>query len=1016
MKPLRLEFQAFGPYVSRQIIDFTRFADGQIFLINGETGSGKTTIIDAMVFALYDEGSGSDRKKLETMKSFNIGAEDIPTEVVFDFEASGMVYRFSRKCYTKKKRNGTEEPKEEAAAYILKNGDFIPVFENPRISDVTNYAKEIIKLDKDQFTQIMILPQGKFEKFLLADSGEKEKLLGTLFNVEKWGKIAEWLYFQGDGLKKEKKELEIKSRGMCENEGCENISQLKDKLEKAENGAKTTWEALKEAEKGKKTAEENYEKAKKTVENFEAARKAEEEFQRVKRKAPEIESLKQTVEKNLVAMKIKPYYENCVKCYRKLKEREGRLKDERELETNQNELKKVIDKQGNEFENKKAGIDKEREKAKILSENRSVYENIQKFATEKDKTEKKKNEADIKKQAAEKQVQAAEEALRTAEEKRKNAYAQRDKIVELSERKNQVENLRKALNEKKITEKKLSDCREQYKKASELFTKKTEEYENAKKDYEKLYEFYLNNLASELSSELAEGKPCPVCGSVHHPAPFAFNGERVGKEALSRAKSAMDKLLEEKTASGNEATRLRVEYNAASNEFEKICREISGMKAFSEEEQEMITNEYKNAVSAEKQVAEIDGKIKRLNDVLEKARESEKACTEEFSAAKAAFSEQEKTLAQLMEAVEKEAVFSGIKTAAQLDMAIKECETKISQYEKAYDAYCKSAAQCEKDLYAAQNAVKTALYEVEEAKREYERAVAEYKEKMAENGLVSREEYEKYLVEDEAEIKGKQRIIEDFNASCKALDKAFRDAEAKISGVSEPDITACEKLRIEAESKVDELTRENQGFENERKRLSGLVDSYSKLESEISKLEESSERLMSFAKDLRGDNGIGIRRHVLRIMLEQVIFEANRILSQIKGGQFRLIISNEKASGKRQYGLDLLVESTKTTKPYSVKSLSGGEKFLVAMALSLALASTVRNNSAGVTIDALFIDEGFGTLSFSALDEAIQVLLTMSGGRKTIGIISHVEALKETIPAKINVISGARGSQLEIDM
>ena len=203
MIPIYLSFQAFGPYVKKQEVEFNKFENSGVFLIHGITGSGKTTILDAITYALYGKSSGGQRGDITAMRC-QMCSEEISTEVEFVFKVSEKVYKFTRNIKIRTKRNGSKEYSvTQNAMFMNKDGIFVPFFENPKIKDVEQKSCEIIGLNHEQFIQVIMLPQGKFEKLLMAKSDEKEEILVTLFNAQKWQEAAEWICSEAKNISRD---------------------------------------------------------------------------------------------------------------------------------------------------------------------------------------------------------------------------------------------------------------------------------------------------------------------------------------------------------------------------------------------------------------------------------------------------------------------------------------------------------------------------------------------------------------------------------------------------------------------------------------------------------------------------------------------------------------------------------------------------------------------------------------------------------------------------------------------
>jgi exonuclease SbcC len=236
MIPKYLSFEAFGPYVERQEIDFTEFEYAGLFLIWGETGAGKTVILDAMTYALFGMAIGGERGDITNMRS-DYAVDAQPTEVEFIFSVTGREYKFTRHVAVHVRRNGKKEYRRaQNAFYRNQKGIFEPFFENPKIVDVQQKAEEISGLTFEQFRQVTMLPQGQFEKLLVADSATKEQILTTLFGAEKWQKITDWLCEKANAMKRKNDEEEIAMRAALTAQHCTDVEQLEALLHEKQKG------------------------------------------------------------------------------------------------------------------------------------------------------------------------------------------------------------------------------------------------------------------------------------------------------------------------------------------------------------------------------------------------------------------------------------------------------------------------------------------------------------------------------------------------------------------------------------------------------------------------------------------------------------------------------------------------------------------------------------------------------------------------------------------------------------
>ncbi|MFA5658388.1 MAG: SMC family ATPase [Oscillospiraceae bacterium] len=346
MTPKLLRFQAFASYKNEQIINFEQLGANEIFLIHGKTGSGKTSILDAVTYALYGKSSGGGRGEIEDIRCKNYGARDIPTELEFVFEIKGRIYKFIRRVYERKKRSGCTELVSEHNALFYKEDRFFPFFENPTKTRVNEKAEELIGLTYNQFLQVVILPQGKFESFLVAPSKDKEEILVTLFQIDDWNKIGDWIFRQGAELEGKNVEKKGELSGILSQLECEKPEEIEDKNSGLEALVNQKYESLKAAIKVYESASVELEEMKQVAAYFEKRRNLEKQKDELLKRESEIEKLRIRLKRNEDAKKIAPVYEALTRLSSQLSERKSALENEEKiligLEAAQEKYKKLL--------------------------------------------------------------------------------------------------------------------------------------------------------------------------------------------------------------------------------------------------------------------------------------------------------------------------------------------------------------------------------------------------------------------------------------------------------------------------------------------------------------------------------------------------------------------------------------------------------------------------------------------------------------------------------------------------
>lgn len=1017
MIPLKLEFQAFGSYVSRQTVDFTRLENGDIFLINGKTGSGKTTIIDAMVFALYSKGSGTDRNALADMRSKSYGAEDIPTETSFTFEVKGKTYKFERRCWvrTKKKRDGTTEQivETEQNAFELINDGFTPLFQNPKGKDLDSLAEELIGLNHEQFTKVMVLPQGKFESFLVAGSAEKEQILSTLFDVEKWHKIADWICKKAYEIQNNARTCENNCNETLKRHDCNDRNELTTLLKASEERFSDLEKQIDEKEKLTSELTTQKEKMLLLEENFLQLETLEKSFSSLDSQKETYKNLKLEIQKNKTALEIEPYYNFCLQYNKELQNRKA-IADEVTVKlSDAMAVSDSLEKKLSEINSQQSEIDSDKVKLQKLIDNR---ENFSKLSDEKSllsqaetQLQSVKNEIDAKN----KQLSQLDKLVKNTESDRKIASTQLSKLTDLSKKKSQIDESDKLTGEISEISQTISNNNEKIAHLSEKISAKNSQLDDAQKHRDVRYNYYITNLASAISHSLTEGAPCPVCGSIHHPSPAKPPVDVATQEEIKKLDSGIDTLRKSVSQLENEKNLLSAENQKLETELSLKKTTLSQLENFTDEAKISIISEYNASMSAGE-------KLEKATQALEKLTSDKNTLNNALEQLKNSALDAETRKATSLAKIE--TFTAEIQRLGMSELTdINQLENSISIFTRKIDTFAKNKQEIEQNFKSASEKVitftenkKTAFEEIEKASEKLKNAQNNYAEIMREKGFFDKNEYNAYHISRE-EISAKEKSYDEFIEKYNSQNSQLSQLREKLKGIERPDIEGISKQLSETEILKKALLTEKSSLNTSIETLTKDILYYDENYKNYREFSENGNRLSRFGRDIRGDNSIGLRRYVLGVMLDKIIDEANIILREIKGGQFSLFVHREKEGGKKHFGLEIFVLSTHAEHPYSVRSLSGGEKFLVAMALSMALSSIVQMYAGGIRIDALFIDEGFGTLDNDVLNDAMKVLSSVSQSRKVLGIISHVDILKDAIPKKINVISTPDGSRLSVD-
>lgn len=1010
MIPIKLTFQAFGPYVKRQEVDFLKFADSGVFLIHGITGSGKTTILDAMTYALYGKSSGGQRGDITAMRC-QMAKEDIPTEVEFLFKVSDRTYKFTRNINIRTKRNGSKEYNvSQNALFLNKENIFVPFFENPKIKDIEQKSCELIGLNHEQFIQVIMLPQGKFEKLLMAKSDEKEEILVTLFNAEKWQEAAEWICNHAKNisrdivLKKEHINVLLKS------ENAESIENLQNKAAELflaiDNGIKEKQEKfeLLTAEKSK------YQLQNDLYNLFQEKDRIEKELLKIKEKDVFMNTLQTRLEKGRKALNVSQKYSLIMNMHKQLQEAKYSLdlEEKNNLSCIENKVK---------AENELESLKKNEDHIEKLKENKiktegliEVYKEITKAKLESDRETQKLtilNEEITKKQELYKSSKG--ELQRRTEQKE---FIFNNFTMKLPELKAKYERLVSL--DKKTTELKL--VLEEVKKIEvdiEKLNKQLEKYKIAtsskKIEYEKAYTKYIEGSAYLISDSLKDGQECPVCGSIHHPKKAALTEESVDISKVRNLSSDLERLNEEVNKIINS---IAIQEAALSSKNEKLqniqseCNDLKNSLDSSKEDTLLLlekaeaeNSKLSDIISKESKFSSIVNQLdKELSELSIKLAEQSKI-KEEKSAKFNSLSERK---------------IENIDSENDLSKKINLFKFEIDKYANELNLLTDKKNNAEKHLNTSMTRVIFLKEDVENKNSQYEAGKLEYYQLLKDNSFADTQEFKSFLVE--------QNVIDDWYKQIQdyIIDKGTAENNLtrliKITENKEkPDIEKIKSSIADMEIIITEFEKQIALSVDRKNRIEKTIKKAEKEQKTLQEMIKKYDMYNSFGVTLRGDRGISLRRYVLGVMLTSVTIEANRLLKNVHDGRYQLCRTLEGTGRSRKAGLDLEVFDAYSGEKRSVAGLSGGEKFLVSLALSLGLSAVVQAQSGGIRIDTMFIDEGFGSLDSSSIRDAMNILSSVKGSKRLVGIISHVQMLKETIESTISVEKDRNGSTLVIN-
>lgn len=1063
MKPILLTMQAFGSYGEKTEIDFQK--GGDFFLISGDTGSGKSTIFDAMMFALYGEvstnGSG---KENELLSQFVDVRNDKPlVSLVFTAHQHGQeeTYKITRtpRHIRPAKRTGAKQQEEgETAELLMPDGSQYP----GKLSETNRKIEELVGLTADQFRKVVMIAQGEFMDFLRAGSKEKTELLRDLLKTDYYYQLSERLKTlakeKNTAAKTQRAKLSLiaanaETKGLPEEDALaldkakgtvikaaeklqpEQVDALVDVLSdmcaRLEMQQRELAQRQTTAQVERDECMKRIEAAQPLMQRFKELEDAEKTLQECAAQADEIEEKRGLIGKIRDAWAIEPKYQ------RMKDARDGLTNGQTELAAKQQELPQLKQTAADA-----AALHQQMEKTKDAATTQcaevetKVEKALETFDAldEAEKALRQAEEADTKAKTNAESAKKAlddfknqEDAWRKQEAELQGAEA----AYEVCKQQNQqYRDLKKSLEDLHGNQKDVQEKARQAAAAKDAYASATQKYQREQKAYDDYRLAFLNAQAGLLARELVSGKPCPVCGALEHPAPCQLTQEnqQLNRGELDRRRKATDdaaKAQEEKAKESESAQVKLTERQKAAEEAErKLVENAKNIRenvpmATAADVEAMLQAWLPELQSASKSVqAKVDA-LKKVRENLDGAKEKreqlEKAAADAQETAKS--TENEKTTAATALDIHKKELSGGAYRTREDAVAQR---TQAKEAKQKAEAAASQAAGKERQAQKAKTECRARIQQLD-AEMPKKQADAEefnqqYQQTMAEKSLDEAQWRQLAADYDAEEPDRLQKEASDFDQRKSKAEGQCATAQNAIAGREKPNMAKLEAASKAAESALKEVsdaleTAKHLHSDNARV-LKDLRDGRDPL-AKACKEANTAQHLSDVMAGTESGNRMNLETFVQRNYMEKILCDANRRFRDMSNGQFELKLINVEDAGEgKNKGLDLEVYSIVTGKTRSVNTLSGGESFMAALSLALGMADQIQAATAAIHLDVMFIDEGFGSLSDNARNEAVNILKEMAGKQRQIGIISHVSELKDEIENQLIVKKDDRGSHI----
>lgn len=901
MRPIRIEMSAFGPYAGKQTVEMDRLGTSGIYLITGDTGAGKTTIFDAIVFALYGTAS-SDRRSGDMLRS-RYAEPDTPTEVKLVFAYRNKEYEIRRNpTYQRLKLRGEGMTQENASAELrLPGGEILT-----RTGEVDEKIREILGMTRDQFMQIAMIAQGDFLKLLLAKTEERRKIFSSIFRTGRYARLEERLKQEARQARKTYDDL---------------VREIGFEQERARLPEGTDRSGLRD---------EEYLQA---IEKFrdEAGIRLEEGEKKQELLRGELDALAAQI---LAA-----------------EEQEKRKKALEETRQQWTKLQAAAEQRKQELEAARSREPEAKEKEARLhveQDRLQQYDRLEELKQQKTEAEKKQASDEAARKKLEEGRKSLTQQIQDCRQKIKEKEALAGKAAALSGEKERLRSQGAEYNELKTLLEAYEEASEKWSRAAVTYQAACGKEQEFGESYRRQHRAFLDDQAGILAAELAENQPCPVCGSLHHPSPAVKTDDAPTRETVEQSQKRWEESKTAMDEAGRKAAALRGTRDSSLQHMEEKAKGLNmptepvTLKETLMEEQKRFRSKWKEvteALAASEAAAEAKVVLEEKLETLQKKQEEDEEAYRKLELESARLQEQIENLSanysELKETLPYPDRESAGKAASLLDREIREIREAVQ-----------SAEENEKAAAGRIQEAEGRMDELQKQIREGESAEAMTSVELAENQKKKKEE----------------------------------------------------QLRLQAEAKEDNLIWEtNSAAAGSIRKLSGEREQAARKYSMLQNLADTANG------NLSGKQRIQLETYVQQQLFDRILVRANTRFRVMSGDQYDLVRRKEYQKNQ-QSGLDLDVVDHYNGTTRSVSTLSGGESFMASLSLALGLSDEIQESAGGVQLDALFVDEGFGSLDEETLDQAMKAIQTLAeDGGRIVGIISHVTELQNRIDRQLLV-------------
>ena len=1017
MKPILLAMQAFGPFAEREVIDFRTLGEHPLFLINGATGAGKTTILDAISYALFGKTTGAERQG-EQMRCHH-AAVDVATEVDFIFAIGTNIYRVQRlptQWRPKLRGEGLKEDRATATLWQITAGtepafdlntDQQKLLASRKVNDVTQHVEQLIGLKADQFRQVVVLPQGKFRELLTADAGQREDIFAQLFQTHRYLLIEEQLKESARELRQQMRQHEQNLQALLddakvtsEQELTERLQQLRPQLTQLEQQKTSQAKAVQQLRSQLLQAQH-------VQKQFAQQQQLLSERDQLRNREPQINTQQQRLERAKKAQQLAADSQHLALLQQQSQELRSRTE---QLQTQQQQLSESKQQVEQAYQRALQLDDDNQTLRRQLEQQRQwlpKLESLQQMATEQQQlaaklTQDQRQLTEIDgelQQQRENNIHAQQQLdeLRTALDQQTSLEAEQHQLTLWQQQRQRHEEL----------ERQQQQLRQQQQQLQQQLLAQRATTHAAEQQSQHLENRWYDQQALTLARTLESGKPCPVCGATEHPSPAHNQDEELvehqqviaARKTFQQEQQKQQQLEQQLSHSQNRLDLVQQQLHEngepkAPQQLDQLRQQLAAKTSHYQQQRQQLVRLNQQISEGQQRLEQLGTKQRTLAERIHHQQLQKQTADER--------------LRMLRQEIPED-----LRSAEQLQQSMSALEHQLQQNLSRQRRATEQREQLLEQLSAVASQLDSTGQQAKNVQQQHQHVEQKFQKQLQELGFASNNDYESARLSS-GEYQQLEQQIAEFKQQVTRVDSLLFELQQALDGKQAPDIDALQQQQQAAESELQRSEQDWLALRDQCIQLENVLKRVNNSKKQAEQLHKRYAVQGTLADVASGQNTqrLSLHRFVLSVLLDDVLNVASERLQQMTHGRYQLLREQTVADARSAGGLTLLVEDAYTGQQRSTKTLSGGEGFMAALALALGLSDVVQSYAGGIRLDTLFVDEGFGSLDDEALDMAINTLAELRASGRTIGIISHVRELKDRLQDRIDVIRERSGSRI----